>query len=100
MSRGDFVRLVNSRQDLVAILPDWGDLPVVAQQFADNDVFDIKVWVIGHDVSAARRRAVRWTPPTEPSTSRWTPPSSRRNGCRLCATPGAALRLQLYGSTC
>ena len=29
------------------MLPEWGDEPVVAQEFAANDGFDIKVWVIG-----------------------------------------------------
>ena len=40
---------------LLELLPEWGDEPVIAQEFIANDGFDIKVWVIGSDLSAARR---------------------------------------------
>ncbi len=53
--RGDLVRLVRSPSELVALLPAWGEEPVIAQEYIDNDGFDIKVWVIGGDLSAARR---------------------------------------------
>jgi ribosomal protein S6--L-glutamate ligase len=53
--RGDLVRLVRGRSELMELLPAWGDEPVVAQQFIPNDGFDIKVWVIGGELSAARR---------------------------------------------
>lgn len=53
--RGDLVTLVRDIGDLLALVPEWGDEPVVAQEFIDNDGFDIKVWVIGGELSAARR---------------------------------------------
>ena len=53
--RGDLVRLVHDRAELLTLLPQWGDEPVIAQEFVANDGFDIKVWVIGSDLSAARR---------------------------------------------
>ena len=53
--RGDLVRLVRNPVELLALLPTWGDEPVIAQQYIENDGFDIKVWVIGADLSAARR---------------------------------------------
>jgi ribosomal protein S6--L-glutamate ligase len=53
--RGDLVRLVHDRTALLGLLPQWGDEPVIAQEFVANDGFDIKVWVIGDDLSAARR---------------------------------------------
>jgi ribosomal protein S6--L-glutamate ligase len=56
-ARGDLVQLVRSRDDLRALLPRWGDVPVIAQEFTPNDGFDIKIWVIGGDLSAARRRS-------------------------------------------
>jgi len=56
-ARGDLVQLVRSRDDLRALLPQWGDVPVIAQEFTPNDGFDIKVWVIGGELSAARRRS-------------------------------------------
>jgi ribosomal protein S6--L-glutamate ligase len=56
-ARGDLVQLVRSRDDLRALLPRWADEPVIAQEFTPNDGFDIKVWVIGGELSAARRRS-------------------------------------------
>ncbi len=56
-ARGDLVRLVRGRQDLRPLLPAWGEVPVIAQEFTANDGFDIKIWVIGGDLSAARRRS-------------------------------------------
>ena len=55
-ARGDLVQLVRAPEDLPALLPRWGDVPVIAQEFTPNDGFDIKVWVIGGEWSAARRR--------------------------------------------
>lgn len=55
--RGDLVRLVNNEDELRALLPEWGQEPVIAQEYIANDGFDIKVWVIGRHLSAARRAA-------------------------------------------
>ena len=56
-ARGDLVALVTTPGDLHPLLPQWGDAAVIAQEFTPNDGFDIKVWVIGGDLSAARRRS-------------------------------------------
>ena len=55
--RGDLVRLVHDHDELRALLPEWGAEPVVAQEYVENEGFDIKVWVIGRHLSAARRAA-------------------------------------------
>ncbi len=55
--RGDLVRLVRSEEELRSLLPEWSQEPVVAQEYIDNDGFDIKIWVIGGHLSAARRAA-------------------------------------------
>jgi ribosomal protein S6--L-glutamate ligase len=54
-ARGDLVTLVRGGDDLARLMPEWADEPVIAQEFVDSDGFDIKVWVIGDDLSAARR---------------------------------------------
>jgi ribosomal protein S6--L-glutamate ligase len=55
--RGDLVRLVRSAAEMRALLREWGTEPVIAQQYVENDGFDVKVWVIGRHLSAARRAA-------------------------------------------
>ena len=95
-SRGDLVRLVSSPEELVDQLPEWGDEPVVAQEFAVTDGFDVKVWVIGDDLSAARRRsALESTDKTsdEPLEGAGLP----EDWTRVARAAGAALGLQLYG---
>ena len=55
--RGDLVRLVRDVQELRALLPQWGQEPVIAQEYIDNDGYDVKFWFIGGHLSAARRAA-------------------------------------------
>jgi ribosomal protein S6--L-glutamate ligase len=95
-SRSDFVRLVSSREELVALLPEWGDEPVVAQEFAANDGFDIKVWVIGADLSAARRRSALESS-DKSSDELLDPADLPEEWTRAARDAGAALGLQLYG---
>jgi ribosomal protein S6--L-glutamate ligase len=95
-SRRDLVRLVTSRTELVEMLPEWGDEPVVAQEFAANDGFDIKVWVIGGDMSAARRRSALES--TDKSSDELLNPADLpEDWTRAARDAGAALGLQLYG---
>lgn len=95
-SRRDLVRLVPSRTELIELLPEWGDEPVVAQEFATNDGFDIKMWVIGADLSAARRRSALES--TDKSSDELLQPADLpENWTRAARDAGAALRLQLYG---
>jgi ribosomal protein S6--L-glutamate ligase len=95
-SRSDFVRLVGSREELIELLPEWGDEPVVAQEFAANDGYDIKVWVIGDDLSAARRRSALDS--TDKSSDELLDPADLpEEWVSAVRDAGAALGLQLYG---
>jgi ribosomal protein S6--L-glutamate ligase len=95
-SRRDLVRLVSSRAELGELLPEWGEEPVVAQEFADNDGFDIKVWVIGADLSAARRRSALES--VDKSADELLDPTGLpADWTRAARNAGAALGLQLYG---
>jgi ribosomal protein S6--L-glutamate ligase len=95
-SRRDLVRLVTSRTELAELLPEWGDEPVVAQEFAVNDGFDIKLWVIGEDLSAARRRSALESV-DKSSDELLDPAELPEEWTRTARDAGAALGLQLYG---
>lgn len=94
--RGDLVRLVRARDDLVGLVPDWHAEPVVVQEFAVNDAWDVKVWVIGGAVRAARRpsalhgrdtsRDVRV--PAADLPAEWV---------RAALSAGSAIGLELFG---
>jgi ribosomal protein S6--L-glutamate ligase len=95
-SRRDLVRLVHSRAELDELLPEWGDEPVVAQEFAANDGFDIKFWVIGADLSAARRRSALEV--LDKSRDELLDPADLpEDWIRTARGAGAAMGLQLYG---
>lgn len=95
-SRRDLVRLVPGRAELDELLPEWGGEPVVAQEFAANDGFDIKVWVIGADLSAARRRSALDSTDKN-SDEQLDPAGLPEVWTRAARDAGAALGLQLYG---
>ena len=95
-SRRDLVRLVSSRTQLLELLPEWGDEPVVAQEFAVNDGFDVKMWVIGADLSAARRRSALESA-DKSSDELLDPADLPEDWTRTVRDAGAALGLQLYG---
>jgi ribosomal protein S6--L-glutamate ligase len=90
------VRLVRSRTELEELLPEWGDEPVTAQEFAANDGFDIKVWVIGDDLSAARRRSALESL-DKSSDEHLDPADLPPEWIRAARDAGAALGLRLYG---
>ncbi|HKO25670.1 MAG TPA: alpha-L-glutamate ligase, partial [Chloroflexota bacterium] len=54
--RGDLVAKVHNVDEVQALAPQWRQEPVLLQEFAAGDGWDIKVWVIGQQVFAARRR--------------------------------------------
>jgi ribosomal protein S6--L-glutamate ligase len=95
-SRRDLVRLVRGPAELDELLPEWGDEPVVAQEFAANDGFDVKVWVIGADLSAARRRSALESV-DKSSDEHLDPAGMPQEWIRAARDAGAALGLQLYG---
>jgi ribosomal protein S6--L-glutamate ligase len=95
-SRDDLVRLVESPAALRELLLEWSEEPVVAQEFASNDGFDIKVWVIGDDLSAARRRSALES--TDKSSDELLDPADLPDEwTRVARAAGAALGLELFG---
>src|SRR6266851_2453751 len=54
--RGDLVDKVHSIEQLEALAAEWSKEPVVLQEFATGDGWDIKLWVIDQQIFAARRR--------------------------------------------
>jgi len=63
--RGDLVDKVDSIDQLEALAPEWSQEPIVLQEFAAGDGWDIKMWVIDQQIFAARRRT-----PLEPGASK------------------------------
>jgi ribosomal protein S6--L-glutamate ligase len=54
--RGDLVAKVDTLEELLALSAQWSKEPVILQQFAESDGWDIKLWVIDQEIFAARRR--------------------------------------------
>ncbi|HEX6109182.1 MAG TPA: hypothetical protein VFZ02_07170 [Ktedonobacteraceae bacterium] len=63
--RGDLVDKVDSIEQLEALAAEWKQEPIVLQEFAAGDGWDIKMWVIDQQIFAARRRT-----PLEPNASK------------------------------
>ena len=55
--RGDLVAKVENAEQLTSYAPQWSQEPVVLQKFIAGNGWDIKLWVIGERVFAARRRS-------------------------------------------
>ena len=95
-SRGDLVTLVRDLHALLELVPEWGDEPVIAQEFIANDGFDIKCWVIGGELSAARRPgALEVLDKT--SDVALDPDQIPAEWSRVAFAAGAALGLNLFG---
>ncbi|MGI9061912.1 MAG: ATP-grasp domain-containing protein [Ktedonobacteraceae bacterium] len=54
--RGDLVAKVDTLEQLQVLATQWGEEPIILQEFAQSDGWDIKIWVIDQEVFAARRR--------------------------------------------
>ena len=54
--RGDLVGKVHTVEELEALAGRWKEEPFVLQQIVPADGWDIKMWVIGRQIFAARRR--------------------------------------------
>jgi ribosomal protein S6--L-glutamate ligase len=63
--RGDLVAKVDSIEQLETLAVEWSQEPIVLQEFAAGDGWDIKMWVIDQQIFAARRRT-----PLEPNASK------------------------------
>jgi ribosomal protein S6--L-glutamate ligase len=92
--RGDLVTRVDSAAELAALLPQWADEPVVAQEFLPGDGWDVKLWVTGTQVFGARRRT-----PLEPGASRETLPIAElpAEWVLILERIGSAFDLSLFG---
>jgi ribosomal protein S6--L-glutamate ligase len=94
--RGDLVTRVHNLDEVEALLPQWGDEPVILQEYEDNDGRDVKLWVVGGHAFAARRPS-----PLEPGAGRETDPipADELSAAWVAATlrVGREFDLSLYG---
>jgi ribosomal protein S6--L-glutamate ligase len=95
-ARGDLVDKVSHPGQLQALAQDWMQEPVVLQEFAHGDGWDIKLWVVDAQVFAARRRT-----PLEANAPKEDHPISAEelpNEWRhITLEIGRAFDLRLYG---
>ena len=94
--RGDLVDKVNNALQLQALGPQWSQEPVVLQEFVAGDGWDIKLWVIGEQIFAARRRT-----PLEPNASKEDFPILAKelptDWAHITLEIGRVFNLRLYG---
>lgn len=94
--RQDLVCRVGGAAELEALMPRWAGEPVVLQEFAENDGWDVKLWVVRGRVFAARRRT-----PLDPAAERETRPLDGDDLAPDWVTTalrvGRAFGLSLYG---
>ncbi len=94
--RGDLVDKLHNLAELQALAPQWSKEPVVLQDFAAGDGWDIKLWVIGQQIFAARRRT-----PLEPNAPKEDFPIAEADlpaeWARITLEIGRAFNLRLYG---
>lgn len=94
--RGDLVTRIDSAQDLMALLPDWADEPVIAQEFMANDGFDLKFWVIGDHITVARRPSALEQRSTAHDRA-LDPREIAPDWLSIVRNAGAALDLEIFG---
>jgi ribosomal protein S6--L-glutamate ligase len=94
--RGDLVALVRSSEELAALAAEWSEEPVVVQEYAESDGWDIKMWVIDGQIFAARRRT-----PLEPDAPKEdfviAPQELPREWAEITREIGRVFDLRLYG---
>ncbi len=94
--RGDLVAKVDNIDQLEALAPEWSQEPVVLQEFAAGDGWDIKMWVIDQHIFAARRRT-----PLEPGASKEDYPISPEelpaDWAHIAREIGRIFNMRLYG---
>jgi ribosomal protein S6--L-glutamate ligase len=94
--RGDLVDKVDSIEQLEALAPEWSQEPIVLQEFAAGDGWDIKMWVIDQQIFAARRRT-----PLEPGASREDFPISSEelpaDWAHIAKKIGRVFNMRLFG---
>lgn len=94
--RGDLVDKVNSQEQLQALAAQWSHEPVVLQEFAAGDGWDIKLWVVDQHIFAARRRT-----PLEPNAPKEdfpiAPDELPADWAHITREIGRVFNLRLYG---
>ncbi len=94
--RGDLVDKVRNSEGLRNLASQWGQEPVVLQEFAAGDGWDTKLWVIDQQIFAARRRT-----PLDPDAPKEDYPISAEElpeeWARITHEIGRAFNLRLYG---
>ena len=94
--RGDLVEKVDSINQLEALAPEWSQEPIVLQEFAAGDGWDVKMWVIDQQIFAARRRT-----PLEPNASKEDFPISPEelppSWAHIAKEIGRVFNMKLYG---
>jgi ribosomal protein S6--L-glutamate ligase len=92
--RGDLVGKVDSIEALQALAPQWSQEPIVLQDFAAGDGWDIKLWVIEEEIFAARRRT-----PLDPHASKEDRVINElpTEWVQIVQAIGKAFDLRLYG---
>jgi ribosomal protein S6--L-glutamate ligase len=94
--RGDLVAFVRSRQQLEELGKAWSDEPIVLQEYATSDGWDIKLWVIDERIFAARRRT-----PLEPNAPkedhRIAPDELPADWAAITREIGRQFNMRLYG---
>lgn len=94
--RGDLVAFVRNKEQLQELAKEWSEEPVVLQEYAASDGWDIKLWVIDQQIFAARRR----TPlePNAPKEDFVIPPDELPDDwARITLEIGRAFNMRLYG---
>src|SRR5579859_8055087 len=94
--RGDLVGKIDTIEELQALAPQWSKEPIVIQEFAVGDGWDIKLWVIDQQIFAARRRT-----PLIPGASKEDIPLTAdelpEDWIRITLTISSVFDLRLYG---
>ena len=94
--RGDLVDFVRSRAALEFLATDWSQEPIVLQEYAESDGWDIKMWVIDQQIFAARRRT-----PLEPNAPKEdipiAPQDLPQEWGTIALEIGRVFNLRLYG---
>ena len=94
--RGDLVVTVHSVAQVQTLAARWGQEPIVVQEFVAGDGCDLKMWVLDHQVRAARRRPAG--PAHAPAADvPIAPQDLPRAWVRLALEIGRVFGLRLYG---
>jgi ribosomal protein S6--L-glutamate ligase len=94
--RGDLVVKVDRVEQIQALTARWSQEPVIVQELVSSDGWDIKVWVIDHQVWAARRRSALDAQSSADSFP-VAPDDLPRAWASLALEIGQVFNLRLYG---